>query len=340
MYEKFYGLARNPFGLSPDPRFYYPTPGHNEALANLSYGIAKRKGFIVMTGEVGTGKTLLMRYLIEALIKTRVQYAYVFNPRLSAADFLHYVMTDFGLKDVRGSKSEMLVAFNHFLIDIYRRGSTAVLLVDEAHQLSAELLEEIRLLTNIEISQQKLLQIVLVGQPELDQVLDSVDLRQLKQRVALRCRLTPLDETDVHGYVVRRLQLAGAAAERAEQLFPATSLKRILYHSRGIPRLINTICDSALVNGYSRREAAIRPEEIEEVVNDLRLNVKPGSRGAPTVTVQTGGTDEERAAMVRTLLGIAQMLDPEQARKSRQNPEQDQEAGQPPSRPTQGAGVQ
>ncbi len=211
MYEKFYGLTRNPFGLSPDPRFYYPTSGHNEALANLSYGIAKRKGFIVMTGEVGTGKTLLMRYLIEALIKTKVHYAYIFNPRLSADDFLSYVLTDFGLKQAKGSRSDMLLQFNHFLIDVYRRGSTAALLVDEAHQLSSELLEEIRLLTNIETSQQKLLQIVLVGQPELDQMLDSVELRQLKQRVALRCRLQPLEESDAHGYIVRRLQLAGAA---------------------------------------------------------------------------------------------------------------------------------
>jgi general secretion pathway protein A len=140
MYEKFYGLTRSPFNLSPDPRFYYPTLGRNEALANLSYGIAKRKGFIVLTGEAGTGKTLLVRYLIEALIKTKVQYAYVFNPRLSANDFLNYVVTDLGVKDIKTNRSELLQQFNHFLIDLYRRGTTAALLVDEAQQLTSEVL--------------------------------------------------------------------------------------------------------------------------------------------------------------------------------------------------------
>jgi type II secretory pathway predicted ATPase ExeA len=317
MYEKFYGLTRNPFGLSPDPRFYYPTPGHNEALANLSYGIAKRKGFIVLTGEVGTGKTLLVRYLIEALIKTKVHYAYIFNPRLSADDFLNYVLADFGLKQPKTTRSEMLLQFNQFLIDVYRRGSTAALLVDEAHQLTAELLEEIRLLTNIETSQQKLLQIVLVGQPELDQTLDSMELRQLKQRVALRCRLQPLEESDVRGYIVRRLQLAGAG-ERAEQLFPPSTIKRILFYSRGIPRLINTLCDSALVNGYARRENSIRPKEIEEVAADLRLNISPeDGHGLPT----SMAGDAERTQLVRTLLGLAQMLDSGQVRHTRQSQE-------------------
>jgi general secretion pathway protein A len=318
MYEKFYGLTRNPFGLSPDPRFYYPTSAHNEALANLSYGIAKRKGFIVMTGEVGTGKTLLMRYLIEALIKTRVHYAYIFNPRLSPGDFLSYMLTDFGLKQPKTTRSEMLLQFNHFLIDVYRRGSTAALLVDEAHQLTSELLEEIRLLTNIETSQQKLLQIVLVGQPELDQMLDSTELRQLKQRIALRCRLQPLEESDVHGYIVRRLQLAGAG-DKAEQLFPASTLKRILHFSRGIPRLINTICDSALVNGYARREASIRPNEIEEVATDLRLDVLP--ENVSSLPPAAAGNSSERAMIVRTLLGLAQMLDPEQVRRLQQSQE-------------------
>jgi type II secretory pathway predicted ATPase ExeA len=319
MYEKFYGLTRSPFNLSPDPRFYYPTLGHNEALANLSYGIAKRKGFIVLTGEAGTGKTLLIRYLIEALIKTKVQYAYVFNPRLSPNDFLHYVVTDLGMKDIKTNRSELLLQFNQFLIDLYRRGSTAALLVDEAQQLTSEVLEEIRLLTNIETSQQKLLQIVLVGQPELDTMLDSMELRQLKQRIALRCRLQPLDEADVHGYVVRRLQLAGAGGQ-AEVIFPETALKRILHHSRGIPRLINAICDSALVNGYARRETAIRPEEIEEVVTDLRLEVLPEPRS------EAGSHDRaERAVLIRSLMRIAELLDPEQKRNAK-------EGGRPPER--------
>jgi type II secretory pathway predicted ATPase ExeA len=302
MYEKFYGLTRCPFNLSPDPRFYYPTIGHNEALANLSYGIAKRKGFIVLTGEAGTGKTLLIRYLIEALIKAKVHYAYVFNPRLSSLDFLHYVVTDLGIKDIKSNRSALLLQFSQFLIEVYRRGSTAVLLVDEAQQLSSDLLEEIRLLTNIETSQQKLLQIVLVGQPELDTTLDSTELRQLKQRIALRCRLQPLDEAAVHGYIVRRLQLAGAA-ERAETIFPEASIQRILQYSRGIPRLINAICDSALVNGYARRELVVCPEYIEEVVNDLRLEV------APKESTDQAYNEAQRATLIRGLLRIAEMLD-------------------------------
>jgi type II secretory pathway predicted ATPase ExeA len=285
-----------------------------------------------MTGEVGTGKTLLMRYLIEALIKTKVHYAYIFNPRLSADDFLSYVLTDFGLKQPRASRSDMLLQFNHFLIDVYRRGSTAALLVDEAHQLSSELLEEIRLLTNIETSQQKLLQIVLVGQPELDQMLDSVELRQLKQRIALRCRLQPLEESDARGYIVRRLQLAGAG-ERANQLFPMETIRRILHFSRGIPRIINTICDSALVNGYARREAAIRPDEIEEVVTDLRLNVEAeNASGSPP---PAGGNQSERAMIASTLLGLAKMLDPEQVRRLQKSPE----SAEPKPAPTQGVRV-
>jgi general secretion pathway protein A len=294
MYESFYGMTRNPFGLSPDPRFYYPTPAHNEALANLSYGISKRKGFIVLTGEVGTGKTLLLRYLIEALIKAKITYSYIFNPKLSPTDFLHYVMADFGIKQPGTSRGEMLLQFNQFLIDVYRRGSTAVLLVDEAHQLSSEVLEELRLLTNIETSQQKLLQIVLVGQPELDEILDSKDLRQLKQRIALRCRLQPLDDANLHGYIVCRLQKAGAG-DRAAELFPPAALERIRHYSGGVPRLINTICDSALVNGYARREAAIQPDEIEEVATDLRLNVTPTSR-------KNGNGDSPEEALISHIL--------------------------------------
>src|SRR5712691_88798 len=189
MYKKFYGLKRNPFEMSPHPYFFFLTEQHNEALAAIYYGIARRKGFVVMTGEVGTGKTLLVRYLLELLNRQQVAFANVFNPLLSGIDFLRYIAGDLGLKLDNQSKSSLLLELNNFLIARHRKGLPTVLVVDEAQHLFPEVLEEIRLLTNLETSQQKLLQILLVGQPELDQKLDSHELRQLKQRIALRCHL-------------------------------------------------------------------------------------------------------------------------------------------------------
>jgi general secretion pathway protein A len=275
MYEKFYGFAQNPFGVGPDPQFYYGTAKHNEALANLTYGIRRRKGFVVLTGEVGTGKTLLLRCLLEALRRSKVTHAFIFNPLLSTNDLLRRVVADFGIKEPKTNRADLLLQLHQFLMEVYRSGSTAALLVDEAHLLSAELLEEIRLLSNIKTAQHKLLQILLVGQPELDDILDSPYLRQLKQRVALRCRRDPLDENEVHGYIERRLKLAGAPG-RALEIFPPETLARIVFYSHGTPRLINNICDAALVNAYAQHESFVSPAIIEEVATDLRL----GANGA------------------------------------------------------------
>jgi general secretion pathway protein A len=272
MYRKFYGLTRNPFEISPDPYFFYPTPRHNEALANLNYGVQRRKGFVIVTGEVGTGKTLLVRCLLDALNRNQIAFAYVFNPRLSVPDFLRYVLTDLRLPMTGRTKSEMLAHLNNYLIARFRRGTTAALIVDEAHLLSWELLEEIRLLTNLETSQQKLLQIVLVGQPELDQKLDSPHLRQLKQRVGLRCRLEPLSLEELRGYIHRRLQLAGANSHGAT-IFPDETILAVHHFSRGIPRLINTLCENGLVSGYAKQAKQILPEIIQEVASDFRLDV-------------------------------------------------------------------
>ena len=274
MYEKFYGLAQSPFGVAPDPQFYYGTAKHNEALANLTYGIRRRKGFVVLTGEVGTGKTLMLRCLLDALRRSKVTHAFVFNPLLSTSDLLRHVVADFGIKDPKPNRADLLMQLNQFLLGVYRSGSTAALLVDEAHLLSAELLEEIRLLSNFETAQHKLLQILLVGQPELDDILDSPYLRQLKQRVALRYKLEPLDETEVHGYIDRRLQLAGAPG-RLLEIFPRETLARIVFYSRGTPRLINNICDAAMVNAYAQQQRFVSPEIIEEIANDLRLGTGP-----------------------------------------------------------------
>lgn len=298
MYKRFYGLERSPFNLSPDPLFYYPTARHNEAIASLECGILQRKGFSVLTGEVGTGKTLLVRYLIEILVSESVNYAYVFNPRMQPDDFLRYVIADFEIEDPKSTRGEMLQQFNRFLLDVNARGGTAALLIDEAHLLTPELLEEVRLLTNIETSEHKLLQIVLVGQPELDAVLDSPELRQLKQRIALRCQLQALDRAEVAGYVIRRLEMAGCI--RANEIFSRAALDRVSYYSRGIPRLINAICDSAMINAYARQDRAVCRETIEETAADLRLTRpgdQPDSMPEASSDADTTGWDQNFASV-------------------------------------------
>jgi general secretion pathway protein A len=270
MYRKFYALTRKPFEVSPDPYFYYPTQHHNEALAMLTYGVQEKKGFVVVSGEVGTGKTLLVRCLLDGLTQHRVAFAFVFNPVLSVIDFLTLLLHDLGVPARSQSKIELLSLLNHHLLLRSRRGEATALIVDEAQLLSFELLEEIRLLTNLETSLFKLLQIVLVGQPELEAKLDSPQLRQLKQRVAMRYRLAPLDLQNVRGYILRRLELAGANS-RATSIFPEESFLAVHRYSRGIPRLINTICENCLISGYSRQTKQITPAIVEEVSSDLCL---------------------------------------------------------------------
>ncbi len=267
MYNSFYKLARSPFEMSPDPYFLYPTPKHHEALAGLYYGIKARKGFMVLTGEVGTGKTLVVRCLLDLLDKKRVGYAYVFNTLLSSREFLQYLVDDLGIDHPSPSKSNLLIQLNRHLISRYRQGLITLLVVDEAQHLTVEVLEEIRLLTNLETPHGKLLQIMLVGQPELDLKLESHELRQLKQRVALRFHLQPLTLEETRAYVQRRLSLAGGGVE----LFAPPALDDVFLYSRGIPRLINTLCDNALVSAFSLGVAQVLPDLVEEVARDLQL---------------------------------------------------------------------
>jgi general secretion pathway protein A len=272
MYRRFYNLQRNPFEITPDPSFLFPTQRHNEALAALYYGVRRRKGFVVLTGEVGTGKTLLVRCLLQVLKGSDVAYAYIFNSRLSPFDFLQYTAGDLGLTAAGKTKSELLLSLSNFLIARHQKKLTTVLVVDEAHHLSPEVLEEIRLLTNLETAQEKLLQILLVGQPELDEKLDSLDLRQLKQRIALRSQLRSLDREETGGYVQRRLELAGADP-KSDPIFPTETIADVFRHSRGIPRLINTICENALITGYARQARHITPQIINGVAADFRMGL-------------------------------------------------------------------
>src|SRR6202795_3644241 len=271
MYKTFYNLQRNPFEITPDPTFLFPTKRHNEALASLYYGVTSHRGFVVLTGEVGTGKTLMLRSLLGLLQCRDVASALIFNPSLSPLEFIRYVAGDFGLPVTGKAKDEIIHVLNAFLLQRYQQRLTTLLVVDEAHHLSAEILEEIRLLTNLETAQQKLLQIVLAGQPELDLKLDSHELRQLKQRIALRCHLDPLSLNETREYIGRRLRIAGVTG--VVQIFSGPAIEAVFRHSRGIPRIVNTICDSALVAGYAKHAATITSEIIDDVARDLRLGV-------------------------------------------------------------------
>lgn len=271
MYKSHFRLARNPFDLTPDPAYFLSTKRHNEALAALHYGIRRHKGFVVVTGEVGTGKTLLLRCLLRLLKESRdVAYAYVFNSRLSPTEFLQYILFDFGLPASGKNKGELLLELGQFLVTRGSKGLTTVLIIDEAHHLSEELLEEVRLLSNLETTDDKLLQIVLVGQPELDEKLDSPALRQLKQRIALRAQLSPLSAEESREYIEHRVRIATAVEERNE-LFTGEAMASIYRYSRGVPRLINTICENALILGYARQLSRITPEVIEDVAREFRL---------------------------------------------------------------------
>jgi len=271
MYKNFYGLQKNPFEITPDPSFLFATKRHNEALATLYYGVRRRKGFVVLTGEVGTGKTLLIRSLLQLLKLSNVNYAYVFNSRLGPMEFLQYIAGDFRLPVSGKTKSELLLELSRFVISRFQEGLTTVLVVDEAHHLATEVLEEIRLLTNLETAQEKLLQILLVGQPELDEKLDSIDLRQLKQRIGLRSQLQPLELEETYGYIRKRMQVAGSA--NPDEVFPMETVLEIHRHSGGIPRLINTLCENGLVHGYARQSRQLTPPIIEEIARDFRMNV-------------------------------------------------------------------
>ena len=250
VYKQFFNLNRAPFELSPDPYFLLPTMRHKEALASIYYGVSQHKGFIVLTGEVGTGKTLMVRCLLEMLKRQRTLFANVFNPVLSSKDFLGYLAYELGVRPTEPGKGNLLRELYLYLLAQHRSGATVVLVVDEAQQLSAQVLEEIRLLTNLETSQQKLLQIVLVGQPELDQKLESPQLRQLKQRVSVRCNLDGMTAEETRGYIAHRIRLSGG---NAEKIFPQETIEEIYRYSRGTPRLINTICDQALVAAFARQ---------------------------------------------------------------------------------------
>jgi general secretion pathway protein A len=271
MYKTFFHLTRNPFEPTPDPHCFVPTPRHNEALAALYYGVRRHKGFVVVTGEVGTGKTLLLRCLLRLLEDSKdIAYAYLFNSRLSPTDFLQYILADFGLPASGKNKVEMLLELSKFVLARGASRMTTVLIVDEAHDLPVDTMEELRLLSNLETTEDKLLQIILVGQPELDKKLDSFELRQLKQRIALRTQLGALTTKQTQEYIEQRLRIAGADP-KVRSIFPPASVDAIYSFSRGFPRLINIICENALISAYAKEAHTVTAAMIEDIAADFRL---------------------------------------------------------------------
>jgi general secretion pathway protein A len=273
MYNAYFEFKESPFNLSPDPQFLYRSPQHEEALANLIYGVRSRKGFIVLTGEVGTGKTTILECVRDFLDQNRIEFAFVLNSRVTPDQFFEMVAYDFGLECNQKSKTDVLFALNALLIGQTEKGRTAVLIVDEAHNLEWDVLEEIRLLGNFENRKGKPLQIILAGQPELDRKLDAPNLRQLKQRVVLRCNLNPLTRKETAEYIASRLATAGMANQT---LFPPELIEEIYARSNGIPRVINSICDNMLVMAFAMEQKTTTVEMLDEVSRDMRLEW-PGS---------------------------------------------------------------
>jgi general secretion pathway protein A len=269
MYEKFFGLRANPFRINPDPRYAFMTPTVREALAGMTYGIQTRKGIVVLTGEVGTGKTTLLNMVMQWLQRQRATTAFVFNTRLTVNDLLEYVMADFGIRCESRSKGALLMQLNRWLLERHHAGEPAVLVVDEAQNLSSEVLEEIRLLTNMETCTEKLLQIVLSGQPELEAKLQHPLLRQLRQRITLHCRTSRLSLEETHGYITQRLSIAGA---NGKEYFSPEAIERVYNNAEGIPRLINVLCDSALVSAFVDNQLPVLPHVIDDVGREFRMS--------------------------------------------------------------------
>ena len=268
MYNAYFGFSESPFNLSPDPAFFYRSSQHEEALANLIYGVQSRKGFIVLTGEVGTGKTTMLECLRDFLDSQYIEFAFIFNSRITPDQFFEMIAYDLDLRCERSSKTEVLFALNHLLLHQADQGRTTVLIVDEAHNLEWDVLEEIRLLGNLENRQGKLIQVILAGQPELDRKLEAPNLRQLKQRIVLRCGLQPFSLEDTVQYITARLEKAGMPGQT---VFPPELLTEIYLRSQGIPRLINAISDNLLLTCFAMESKVATIEMLEEVTNDMRL---------------------------------------------------------------------
>lgn len=266
MYEEFFGLREQPFGMTPDPRFLYLSRGHKEALARLIYGVNERKGFVEITGEVGVGKTILSRALLRRLDKG-AKVSFVTNTRLTPTELLLSILNDLDVKIGESSKGKLLTELNNVLHYQLVHDSNVVVVVDEAQNLDFELLEELRMLSNLETDTEKLIQILLLGQPELIAKLNDSRLAQLKQRISIQYHIAPLNREETSEYIHHRLKIAGYSG--TSPLFTQEAEDKIFEYSRGLPRSINSLCDNALLTGYVRETKEIAPDVIVEVIDEL-----------------------------------------------------------------------
>lgn len=287
MYEKFFGLDQRPFDLTPNPKYLFLTASHREALSNLEYGITAGTGVTVLVGEAGTGKTTLIRAALESTKTRKIHAVYLNNPTLTRAELLEFLAREFTLgSDAAASKTRLLEKLEIELRRASGEGVTTTLVIDEAQSLPHDLLEEIRLLANIETATEKLLPIVLAGQPELAERLNHQSLRQLKQRVGLRCQLRPLDLSETGNYIMTRVAVAGG---NAPTIFTREAVYLIYDHSRGIPRTVSVICHNALISAFAMNRKPITADVIREVCEDFDLHA--------AVTPSTGAPPPFRGAM-------------------------------------------
>ena len=266
MYQAFYGFREMPFNITPDPKFLYLSPTHQEALQHLKYGVQERKGFIVLVGEVGCGKTTLCRRFLNELDNGRFDTALILNPRVTETQMLKAILTELGETKLARSQVDLVAQINRVLLERIEHGKDIVLIIDEAQNLSFAVLEQIRLLSNLETDQQKLLQIILMGQPELKEVLAREELRQLRQRILVHYELHPLSSEDTAHYIHHRLSLAGGMGR---PVFTKRALRRIHQASKGIPRIVNNLCDKALLSAFIRDSDEVNYWDARRAVRDM-----------------------------------------------------------------------
>jgi general secretion pathway protein A len=298
MYKPFFGLRKSPFNMTPDPEFLYLTQQHREPLAGLSYAVLARKGFVVLTGDAGTGKTTLLTRVLQHLPRSSVQTSVISNPTLTPAEFLEATMLDFGFTEVPDSKAQRIARLQRFLLEGHLRGMVSALFIDEAHKLTPEVLEEVRLLGNFESTDEKLLQVALVGQSELDELLDREQLRQFKQRIAVRLTMLPLAGADIERYLRFRWMKAGGD----ELPFSVAAVQTIGQMSQGVPRLINVICDNALMQAFAEESVTVQQRHILSACADLRLGVAaPTAPPKPPAAAGPDPANNTASSPIKTL---------------------------------------
>jgi len=269
MYAEFFGFREMPFNITPDPRFLYLSPTHVEALQHLRYGISEKKGFIVLTGEVGCGKTTICRRLLEDMEDQDIETALILNPRLSETQLLQAILRELNVEKVKRSRQDLLEQLNAHLLELIDHGKDIVLIIDESQNMSFEALEHVRLLSNLETHTQKLLQIILIGQPELKEKLKQDRLRQLRQRVLVYYDLKPLSQEQVAAYIQHRLTLAGG---NGRPTFTPLALKKIYRKSQGVPRMVNNICDKAILSAYIKSKDTVSWWDVRRAIKELNIS--------------------------------------------------------------------